>query len=269
MSEDLYSAISDGPQKRCTKCLERKSIECFFKQPHGKYGVTSRCMPCVAAYRRERRYMATPQEIKDARSRKQCLTVSGLRECTRCLDVKPFDDFYIGKRGMPVGFCKPCELAEHAEWKAENNEHMFSYVRGYHSRPEVREKKNLARKVARMKSPKLTMQTTLAHGIRRRTTVNPATIDDLMAMWEKQKGRCAISGIPLTWGQGKVKPNSISLDRINPDEGYSASNLRLICHAINAFRGVMSDAEMLVMAKAIVANAEPTIQILGLFSEVA
>lgn len=63
-------------------------------------------------------------------------------------------------------------------------------------------------------------------------------------------------GIKMTWAQGKVLPTSISLDRIDHTQGYSSDNLRLICHAVNAFKGQMTDAEMLVMARAIIAKAD-------------
>jgi len=58
----------------------------------------------------------------------------------------------------------------------------------------------------------------------------------------------------MTWAQGKVLPTSITLDRINPDKGYTRRNVRLVCHAVNSFRGRMKDKEMLQMAKQIVKN---------------
>jgi hypothetical protein len=60
----------------------------------------------------------------------------------------------------------------------------------------------------------------------------------------------------MTWGRGKVTATSISLDRIDADGGYTAGNVRLLCHAVNAFRGRMSDSEMIAMARAIVAKAD-------------
>lgn len=98
------------------------------------------------------------------------------------------------------------------------------------------------------------MQTTLRHGLKRVFTENPATIDDLMGKFDAQNGRCALTGIQMTWGKGKVLPTSISLDRIDQDQGYSCDNVRLICHAINAFRGRMSDDEMFTMALALIGN---------------
>lgn len=35
--------------KTCTACKQEKSLDCFYKQKDGKFGVTSRCKLCVLA----------------------------------------------------------------------------------------------------------------------------------------------------------------------------------------------------------------------------
>ncbi len=79
-------------------------------------------------------------------------------------------------------------------------------------------------------------------------------LDELFALWEKQNGLCAITGIRMTWGRGRIESTSLSLDRLDPDKGYSLDNVRLVCHAVNCFRGRMSDDEMFAMALAIVTS---------------
>ena len=37
--------------KVCTKCGEEKTLDCFFKQKTGKYGVRTTCKKCDNAYR--------------------------------------------------------------------------------------------------------------------------------------------------------------------------------------------------------------------------
>ena len=52
---------------------------------------------------------------------------------------------------------------------------------------------------------------------------------------KKQKGRCALSGMLMTYakdGTGKKEFN-ISIDRIHPHRGYIASNMQLVCHRVN------------------------------------
>lgn len=105
----------------------------------------------------------------------------------------------------------------------------------------------------RQRSPRQSLNVSLSGALKRHPTVNPATVDELMELWDARGGMCALSGLRMTWAQGKLLPTSITLDRIDQTQGYHVHNLRLVCHAVNTFRGSMTDAEMLAMARAIVA----------------
>jgi hypothetical protein len=54
---------------------------------------------------------------------------------------------------------------------------------------------------------------------------------------------------------GHIQSTSMSIDRINPALSYVLSNIRLVCHAINCFKGTMTDAEMVTFARAVVDGA--------------
>jgi hypothetical protein len=56
-------------------------------------------------------------------------------------------------------------------------------------------------------------------------------------------GRCELSGILFDLSPGR-KPNSPSLDRINPAFGYIPDNVRLICYALNAALGDWGEAAL-------------------------
>ena len=240
-------------QKRCTKCSVMKSLENYYVQAAGLYGRTSRCIECTNAEQAEYRERKRPQSIKEARVRKESLRVRGLKGCSVCGAVKPVADFYVAA-GRRMSRCKQCNAEHQKKWKANNPQHMLEYVREYTSRDDVKERKTTSRQMRVVETPRIVMQITLRHGLKRRPTENPATIDDLMTKFDAQGGKCAVSGITMTWAKGTVLPTSLFLDRIDHTQGYSADNLRLVCHAVNAFKGRMSDAEMLAMAKAIVAN---------------
>ena len=49
--------------------------------------------------------------------------------------------------------------------------------------------------------------------------------------------RCELSGIPLKMADGARDYDSISLDRMDPDYGYTIENVRIVCWAINAAAG--------------------------------
>lgn len=54
-------------------------------------------------------------------------------------------------------------------------------------------------------------------------------------------------------GAGKY-PYNASVDRINPGEDYSLSNIRLVCNHVNMMRSNLSDEQLIEFCKAIVEN---------------
>jgi hypothetical protein len=108
--------------------------------------------------------------------------------------------------------------------------------------------------IRRQASPRYILNLSL-HNARKRRPVS-ISVDYLLDIWTKQNGDCALTGIKMTWGQGSILPTSISIDRIDQSLGYVEGNVRLLCHAVNCFRGRMTDEEMLAMARSIVWKQE-------------
>lgn len=71
----------------------------------------------------------------------------------------------------------------------------------------------------------------------------------LKKLWEKQSGKCAISGIQLDLGQsngglGKQNPiNLASLDRIDSSKGYMKDNIQFISTTLNYAKNNMNEAD--------------------------
>ena len=72
---------------------------------------------------------------------------------------------------------------------------------------------------------------------RGRTPDEPLTDADLVMIWERSEGRCAVSGLEFSSaavGMGRTRhPFMPSLDQIEPGKGYTAENVRLVCVAAN------------------------------------
>lgn len=59
---------------------------------------------------------------------------------------------------------------------------------------------------------------------------------------------CYILGIPLFSNALHSGPNSPSLDRINPDNGYTKGNVQVISHKANTMKSNANRAELLAFA---------------------
>ena len=75
---------------------------------------------------------------------------------------------------------------------------------------------------------------------------------DLLQLWRDQKGLCALSGLPMTFKQGRLLLTSVSVDRIVARKGYVRGNVQLVCAALNALKGSASEDEAFVVAAAFV-----------------
>lgn len=83
---------------------------------------------------------------------------------------------------------------------------------------------------------------------------------DLTPEWIEEKllaGKCEATGIPLELAGETLKhfrPWTPSLDRTDCHGGYTKDNVRVVCWMYNQAKGVSSHADVIKMAKALIAN---------------
>ena len=80
------------------------------------------------------------------------------------------------------------------------------------------------------------------------------TLEDVLELWELQKGRCALTGLFMTFhkdGSGRRDLN-VSIDRIDPDVEYLVTNIQLVCNRVNTMKHTMKEEELYWWAKNIV-----------------
>jgi hypothetical protein len=81
------------------------------------------------------------------------------------------------------------------------------------------------------------------------------TKKDLISIYNKQNGLCAITKIPMTYNRlsGRTRTN-ISIDRIDNNKGYEADNIQLVCHIVNIMKTDMTMDELCFWVDAIGGN---------------
>ena len=85
------------------------------------------------------------------------------------------------------------------------------------------------------------------------------TQEDRISLWEECEGRCAITGLEFSnekIGAGQAKRAfAPSLDRIDPAEGYSRENCRLIMVAVKFAMNSWGEETYLRLAKAAIRHS--------------
>lgn len=81
------------------------------------------------------------------------------------------------------------------------------------------------------------------------------SLEFLKNLYNKQNGRCAISGQLMTWtrSNGFINTN-ISLDRINSSLGYTEFNVQFVCFIVNIMKRDMHTSELIEWCRHIMEN---------------
>lgn len=130
---------------------------------------------------------------------------SMLNKCSKCKLPKPVEEFHRGTRR-----CKECAKI-----------HIAHYRKLYKGSAEGRLKIILSTACRRAKRNGLCFE---------------LDWDWLLSLFKSQNGCCKLTGIQFEYksnGDGSTTPFSPSLDRINCEQGYTKTNTRLVCTAIN------------------------------------
>tara|TARA_B100000212_G_scaffold193853_1_gene146198 strand:- start:1330 stop:1812 length:483 start_codon:yes stop_codon:yes gene_type:complete len=98
------------------------------------------------------------------------------------------------------------------------------------------------------KTPEAYLKNLYSHLKSSRTKDHPEVVwdievEDLVAIWEAQAGRCALTGLIMTYhkdGQGK-KDLNVSIDRIDPNIWYIPNNIQLVCSRVNILKHSLSE----------------------------
>ena len=151
---------------------------------------------------------------------------NGKLHCRQCNSYKDPDDFHSLNSGHGYEHAKKYRLGKRSICKECHYENMKKRLRDSTVEIYMRE---------------------LAKGIKSRSKRKfKISSDDLVIIWHKQNGKCALSGVDMTHKclSGRI-PTNASVDRIKHGEDYSIDNIRLVCSAVNMMRSDMPDNELI------------------------
>ena len=150
--------------------------------------------------------------------------------CAKCKRNLSVEEYNPTKAGRPRSACKRCENAQRI---AKNSSSPYAYLKILYSKlkhARAKEDKNLEWTVEQ---------------------------EQLYILWDLQEGKCALSGVYLTWqtGEGSQDFNA-SIDRKDPNKGYIPENIQLVAFRVNVMKHVLGESAFFWWCKNIVAKKE-------------
>lgn len=159
------------------------------------------------------------------------MTIKACKDCLKELDIEMFDHQTNKKGDFVRSVCRKCQ--------------------------------QLSRNVNTSKTPESFIKNlyTQLKSTRRNSEYKwDITVEYLYQLYKKQDGKCAISGVNMTWHKGSGKTHyNISIDRKNPDLDYVPTNVQLVCVITNIMKHTLNDVDFYWWCKTIVDNKEKNI----------
>lgn len=171
------------------------------------------------------------------------------RKCYKCKEIKELSEFYKDCTDK-LGYAKACKICSRklTDDYQKNHPDYFKLKGKEHYKKEDNPKKyqkyrlkyldyvdNCLRSVRGRLSSTLDAARTRAV---KKTYEYNLTLDWLVNMYEKQDGKCILTGMPFVLdrnedGNRYQRPYAPSIDRIDPSKGYTKDNVRLVCVIVN------------------------------------
>lgn len=200
------------------------------KGSHNK--VIVECINCKKLIHREYRYVTKYHQCQSVKD--------GKKRCFKCQIWKNFEEFPKCPRASGgVGkMCKQCYNSHPSVLKYEcdrSKKRKYSFDTDIESYLKIRcyaaKKQSIYKQVPFDLTPEF-----------------------LIKLWKSQNGKCYYSNLPMvSHGRdfGWQRWNSPSLDRKDPDIGYTKNNVVWCCFGINSFKGRMNESQFKEMIQTI------------------
>lgn len=168
----------------------------------------------------------TNKRFRESNAKHICKPIiDGKKKCFKCKTFKPVEDF-SKNRSTFDGYQKACK---------ECFSNYDSVQKGY--------KKKSALLKSDLKTYLRNKTSSLERKCREKNLYFDLDKEFIYNLYLKQEGRCYYTGENIVHNTGCHQYDSISIDRLDPNKGYTKNNVVLSLFAINSFKGMMNEKE--------------------------
>jgi hypothetical protein len=229
LGHNAKSCEGDRAKKYCPGCEEILDRDLFYPSKERYDGRTSRCKQCHN-FKRSRGLQVDHCSVCGAtdHSRGYHKEDTGRKYCPSCEQVLPKSSF-SKQSSSPSGLqwrCKECFKEIDSVTYKEKSKVSFEIW--------LKTCLNNARKNARQRG-------------------RPCDVDlqHLMDVFNNQAGSCYYTGQPLSLESGK---SCLSMDRLNPKQGYVPGNIVLTSWGINQLKSDLTEHDFLTLCRLVVSH---------------
>lgn len=146
--------------------------------------------------------------------------------CNRCRKYLPFDMFNknSANKDKLSSHCKVCDKISQEKTKRKTVQQRLDYGRKYQA--EKRKDFNYRIKMLVNASKQRARLKGIEHNI---------TVEDVLELYPVD-GKCPVFGITLEFGNAGFRDNSPSIDKIDPNLGYTKDNIQIISWRANRLK---------------------------------
>jgi hypothetical protein len=237
--------------KTCSRCKEKWPLSDFATRKNTNDGLQYNCRRCQSEARR----------LRVAAARDRVISRDGSKTCSLCNDTRPLVEFgecTVARDGHQSA-CKPCAAARarryrQAKTPEQKKEANRRHYKKWGARIKVLTKawatKNPERarainnRTQRVSRWHVRLAWQCRNSAERRGHEFDLNPDFILELFEKQERRCHWLGIEMMPSIGTRDPLRPSIDRLDPDRGYTRDNVVLTSQFANMGRSVMTVEQM-------------------------
>lgn len=179
------------------------------------------------------------------------------KQCKTCNEIKPVSEFGVLRKTNSLNFkagqltqyksdCKICLAIKQKAWRNKNPGYWKKVNNKVHTGKITKYPVEDRLLVSAIRDRIHLAKRNSQKGKQCEVTI---TADEMYQLWKKQKGLCALSGIQMLIERNS--PWALSIDKVNPDKGYTLDNVQWTCLAANRAKSDLSMNDLLLLCNSI------------------